>query len=136
MLWYGMSLGAEDSGGDRARLIRELDQLSEMGVKNLRIMASSEGPSTAKWRISPPSTGKIGSYSKAQFEGLDYLLSEMAKRDMKAVVCLNNFWQWSGGFAAYVSSFGADKKIPYPEGDKGWGEFEEICSNFLHYRHG
>ncbi len=129
-LWYGMSLGAKDSGGDRARLVRELDQLSKMGVKNLRIMASSEGPSTAEWRISPPLQEKIGSYSKAQFEGLDFLLSEMAKRNMKAVVCLNNFWQWSGGFAAYVSSFGPDKKIPYPKGDKGWGEFERYVASF------
>ena len=128
--WYGMSLGAKDAGGNRERLLRELDQLEKMGVKNLRIMASSEGPANAPWRISPALQEKIGGYSEAQFEGLDFLLSEMAKRDMRAVVCLNNFWQWSGGFAAYVSTFGKEKTIPYPKGNAGWGEFERYVASF------
>ena len=36
-------------------------------------------------------------------DGLDYFLAEMGKRDMKAVMVLNNFWQWSGGMGQYVS---------------------------------
>ena len=128
--WYGMSLGAKDSAGNRARLISELNQLEKMGVKNLRIMASSEGPADSKWRISPPLQDPIGTYSDAQLEGLDFLLDEMNKRDMRAVVCLNNFWQWSGGFAAYVSQFGSRKEIPYPKGNGGWGRFERYAASF------
>src|SRR5215510_7731077 len=35
-LWYGMYLGSPGKTGDRARLARELDQLAEQGVLNLR----------------------------------------------------------------------------------------------------
>src|SRR5207237_20909 len=42
--WMGMNLGSSGPGGDRARLLRELDRLQEIGVTNLRIMAASEGP--------------------------------------------------------------------------------------------
>ena len=44
-LWQAMHLGADaDAGGDRARLVRELDRLQALGVANLRVMAASEGP--------------------------------------------------------------------------------------------
>jgi mannan endo-1,4-beta-mannosidase len=35
-------------------------------------------------------------------EGLDFLMVELAKRDMKAILVLNNYWQWSGGMIQYV----------------------------------
>jgi mannan endo-1,4-beta-mannosidase len=42
--WYGLNLGSSGPGGNRERLLRELDRLAAMGVKNLRIMGGSEGP--------------------------------------------------------------------------------------------
>jgi mannan endo-1,4-beta-mannosidase len=36
---------------------------------------------------------------------LDFLLSEMSKRDMRAVVFLNNYWTWSGGMPQYNTWF-------------------------------
>ncbi|KAG1450017.1 hypothetical protein G6F56_008472 [Rhizopus delemar] len=52
--WQGINLGAPDSaGGNRTRLVLELDQLKEMGVNNLRIMASSEGPDDQPYRMRP-----------------------------------------------------------------------------------
>ncbi|MEL6923850.1 MAG: hypothetical protein AAFO94_07360, partial [Bacteroidota bacterium] len=41
--WYGMNLASAGPRGDRERLLRELDQLQQMGISNLRIMAASEG---------------------------------------------------------------------------------------------
>src|SRR5215208_5241634 len=41
-LWYGMYLGSPGKTGDRARLIKELDQLAAQGIKNLRVLAISE----------------------------------------------------------------------------------------------
>lgn len=38
---------------------------------------------------------------------------KMAKRDMKAVVVLENFWTWSGGFPQYLNLAGAGE-IPFP----------------------
>jgi mannan endo-1,4-beta-mannosidase len=37
--------------------------------------------------------------------GLDFLLSEMNKREMHAVVFLNNYWTWSGGMTQYNKWF-------------------------------
>src|SRR5688572_15468051 len=51
--WFGMQLGAEQEVGDRARLVRELDHLQRLGVRNLRVMAASEGPNTEPFRVVP-----------------------------------------------------------------------------------
>jgi len=42
-VWYLANLGAPKSG-DKARLERELDRLSNLGVTSVRLMAGSEGP--------------------------------------------------------------------------------------------
>jgi len=53
----------------------------------------------------------------------------MAKRDMKAVLYLNNFWQWSGGMAQYVSWFTGKPAIdPDVVGD--WNGFMDYAAEF------
>lgn len=111
--WYGMHLAMQGEDGNRDRLLRELDRLQDLGVKNLRIMAASEGPDTAPWRVLPTLMTAPGEYNDTLWDGLDFLLAEMAKREMHAVVCLNNFWPWSGGMAQYVN-WVKKKPIPYP----------------------
>ncbi|MFZ5630454.1 MAG: glycoside hydrolase 5 family protein [Spirochaetota bacterium] len=111
-LWYGMNLGAFD----RPRLRRELDRLQRLGIKNLRILAASEGPDSERWRIVPALQTAPGVYNQKLLEGLDYLLAEMAKRDMTAVLVLGNYWHWSGGFGQYQAWAGKGA-IPYPEFD-------------------
>lgn len=129
--WYGMHLGAASSPGDRARLIEELDQLQALCVNNLRIMAASEGPDDAPWRVTPSLQPSPGEYREDLLEGLDFLLMEMGKRQMTAVVCLNNFWPWSGGFAQYHQWFGGGE-IPYPPPAEGgsWFTFARYSSRF------
>ena len=97
--WYGMNLGSNN----KERLLRELDRLNQLGIKNLRIMAASEGDIDAPWRMQPSLQKEPGEYDEDLLMGLDFLLNEMKKRNMLAVVCLNNFWPWSGGFAQYVA---------------------------------
>ncbi|KAI8062992.1 glycoside hydrolase superfamily [Thamnidium elegans] len=112
--WQGMNLGAvADYGGDRFRLTEELDQMYDMGINNLRVMAGSEGPDTEPYRMRPSMQYAPGQYNEDIFQGLDFLLDEMYKRNMTAVMTLNNFWQWSGGFAQYVSWI-TNETIPYP----------------------
>ena len=95
-MWYAAWLGADAPYGNRARLGRELDRLSAIGVNNLRIQASGEeGPLNNS--IKPGFTRADGSSNEALFEGLDYVLAEMGKRGMTAVLVLSNFWEWSGG---------------------------------------
>lgn len=61
--WYGMNLGSTGPGGDRKRLIRELDALSALGVKNLRVVAGSEGPNTEPYRMLPSLQTAPGKYN-------------------------------------------------------------------------
>ena len=126
--WYGMNLGAYD----QERLIKELDHLKEIGLTNLRIMAGTEGPNTAPYRITPALQTDAGVYNDSLWVGLDFLLHEMQKRDMKAVLCLNNFWPWSGGFGQYLIWAGEVSSIPYPPPAPGgtWDGYLRFASKF------
>jgi mannan endo-1,4-beta-mannosidase len=130
--WYGLNLGSKGEGGNRERLIRELDRLNEMGVKNLRIMAGSEGPDDAPFRMLPSLQTSPGVYNSDVLEGLDFLLDEMRKRDMKAVMCLNNFWNWSGGVGQYLVWSGAADSIPHPPPQPGgdWDRYQKFAATF------
>jgi mannan endo-1,4-beta-mannosidase len=46
-----------------------------------------------------------GQYDEELLRGLDFLLAELGRRDMTAVLYLNNFWQWSGGMTQYLNWF-------------------------------
>ena len=129
--WYGMNLASKGAGGDRDRLIRELDHLQTLGIKNLRIMAASEGPDDEPWRMLPSLQPEAGKYNRDLLDGLDFLLAEMGKRDMTAVLCLNNFWPWSGGMAQYVAWFD-EKPIPYPPPAEGgdWLSYQLYTARF------
>ena len=135
-LWYGMHLASNGEGGDRERLIRELDRLKDLGITNLRIMAASEGPDTEPWRVKPSLMSAPGEYNEDLLDGLDFLLAEMAKREMYAVVCLSNFWAWSGGMAQYVN-WVTGKKIPYHHPvDGGWAKYSLYTSRFYKLKKG
>ena len=127
-LWYGMYLGSPGKTGDRARLAKELDQLAAQGVTNLRVLAVSEA-SSLKRAVTPAVIQSPQVIDETLWQGLDFLLDEMAKRDMKAVLYLNNFWQWSGGMAAYLSwTTGKPAMDPDVTGD--WNGFMENSASF------
>ncbi len=130
-LWYAANLGAEGNTQGRARLIRELDRLAKLGVRNLRIMAGTEGPDNAPWRITPSMQPRPGEYNPDVLAGLDFVLAEMAKRSMYAVLCLSNYWHWSGGFAQYLEWAGAGP-IPYPPPAEGgdWNQYKAYVEQF------
>ncbi len=128
-IWYGCNLGALAEGGDRDRLIRELDLLQSLGVDNLRVLGASEGLGQHN-TVWPPLQPEPGVYDQRLLEGLDFLLAEMGKRDMVAVVYLNNYWVWSGGMSQYVSWFD-DEPLPNPFLERySWLEFMEFSARF------
>ncbi|TKD11826.1 glycoside hydrolase 5 family protein [Polyangium fumosum] len=129
--WYGMNLGAEGPSGNRERLSRELDRLAALGMTNLRILAATEGPESAPWRILPVLQPSPREYREELLLGLDFLLKEMKTRGMVAMVCLNNFWPWSGGMAQYLRWSGAGP-IPYPPPEPGgsWGAYQAYTEAF------
>ncbi|MGB0714510.1 MAG: family 20 glycosylhydrolase [Phycisphaerae bacterium] len=129
--WQAMHMGMAGEIGDRKRLRAELDFLQSIGVTNLRIWASAEGPDSEPYRIKPCLMRSPGNYDEDVLDGLDFLIAEIAKRDMHAVVVLTNFWEWSGGMAQYVS-WNNGTKIPYPA-ENDWREFTAYATQF--YEH-
>jgi mannan endo-1,4-beta-mannosidase len=127
-LWYGMYLGSPGKTGNRARLIKELDQLAAQGVTNLRVLAISES-STLKRSVTPAVILRPNHIDETLWQGLDFLLAEMAKRDMKAVLYLNNFWQWSGGMSQYLAWFNG-KPVVDPDVTGNWNEFMDNSAAF------
>ena len=119
--WYGAILGSEGQGGDRERLCRELDEMKRMGIDNLRILVGSDGERGVKTKVEPTLQVKPGEYNDTILAGLDYLLMEMGKRDMLAVLYLNNSWEWSGGYGFYLEHAGLGKQ---PRPDEG---HEQVC---------
>ena len=131
-LWYGMNLGAADETGDRVRLVNELDRLQSLGIHNIRILGASEGNTDSKYQVLPALQISAGEYNEAVWKGLDFLLAEMSKRDMTAVVCLNNFWMWSGGMPKYLS-WVKKQEIPMPDIERkgSWDEFISYSLEFF-----
>ncbi len=127
--WYGAILGSEGQGGDRARLEAELDTLKALGMTNLRVLVGGDGPDGIPTRVMPTLQKEPGVYNDTIFRGLDYLLAEMAERDMKAVLYINNTWEWSGGYGMYLEWAGAGKAL-IPAID-GYGPFMESVSAFV-----
>ncbi len=127
--WYGAILGSEGTGGDRARLEAELDTLKALGMTNLRVLVGGDGPDGIPTRVSPTLQKEPGVYNDTIFRGLDYLLAEMAERDMKAVLYINNTWEWSGGYGMYLEWAGEGKAL-IPAID-GYGPFMESVSKFV-----
>lgn len=128
-MWYGAYLGSTGDTGNQARLIKELDILKARGITNLRILAVSESSESQRAVRPAIITSSAGALDSALLEGLDFLLAEMAKRNMKAVLYLNNFWQWSGGMSQYVSWITGDPAVD-PDVTGKWNEFMENSARF------
>ena len=129
--WYGAILGSKGKEGNRQRLLEELDLMKANGIDNLRVLAGAEGPDGEPRRVSPALQLSPGVYNQELLEGLDFLLAEMAKRKMVAILFLNNAWEWSGGFTQYLNWSGKGE-IPYPEtAGHTWSEFMAFSGTFL-----
>lgn len=128
-MWYAAWLGADAPWGNRDRLRRELDALAGMGVRNLRIAASAED-SPLKNSVKPAFRTKGSAWNPALVDGLAYALAEMAKREMKAVCYLTNFWEWSGGMMTYLSWVNRGKYLDMNDPAHPWPEFPDMAAGF------
>ena len=126
--WYGAILGSEGQGGNRARLCKELDRMRAMGIDNLRILVGSDGQRGIKTKVEPTLQEAPGVYNDTILAGLDYLLMEMGKRRMVAVLYLNNSWEWSGGYGYYLEQAG-EGKAPRPNED-GYPAFMKFVARY------
>lgn len=143
-LWYGAILGSEGQGGNRQRLIKELDDMKKIGIDNVRVLIGGDGRDGIPSHIAPKLQSAPGVYNDTILAGLDFMMTELEKRDMKAVLYFNNAWEWSGGYGAYLdwvgfsgdvdSSDGKGKKhfdvTPVPS-IEGWWEYMQYVGNFI-----
>ena len=126
--WYGAILASTGEGGNRERLHQELDCLKSIGVDNLRILVGADGKSGVQSKVEPTLQVAPGVYNDTILDGLDYLLVEMGKRKMVAVLYLNNSWEWSGGYSAYLQWAGYGK-APVPA-INGWPAYMRYVKQF------
>ena len=126
--WYGAILGSEGQGGDRKRLCRELDKMKSLGIDNLRILVGSDGKRGVKTKVEPTLQEATGVYNDTILAGLDYLLMQMEKRKMVAVLYLNNSWEWSGGYGYYLEQAGLGQ-APRPN-EAGYSAFMQFVSQY------
>ena len=125
--WYGPLLGATAEG--RQRLTQELDQMKAHGITNLRVLVGAEG-SVGNAVIKPALQPQQGVYNQDLLKGLDVLLAEMDKRDMQAVLYLNNNWIWSGGYSQYLNWNGYGK-VPNPfDQAYQWQDYMDYAAQF------
>jgi mannan endo-1,4-beta-mannosidase len=101
--WFGAILGSQGPGGNRSRLIKELDFMKASGINNLRVLVGVDGPEGVPTKSEPSLQTEPGKYNDAILDGLDFFMSELGKRNMKAVLYLLNSWEWSGGFGQYLT---------------------------------
>lgn len=127
--WYGAILASNGQGGDRHRLHKELDRMNAMGIDNLRVLVGSDGERGVQAsKVEPTLQVKPGVYNDSILDGLDYLLYEMQKRKMVAVLYLNNSWEWSGGYSFYLAHAG-EKNVPTPQ-DAGYQKFMDFMAKY------
>jgi mannan endo-1,4-beta-mannosidase len=127
-MWYGCYVGSTGSTGNRPRLLRELDSLRAYGLTNLRVLAASE-ESAMRRSVKPAIQRAPGVVDDSLLQGLDFLLAEMAKRHMHAVLYLGNYWEWSGGFSQYNVWTGGPTVDP-EDTTQGWGAFMDYSATF------
>ena len=128
--WYGAYLGMKDFPGDRKRLDRELDFLASNAISNLRVLVSSEGDSTYPFRVHPSFQKSPGEYNEEVLIGLDYLLQQCGKRNLKVVLYFTNNWEWSGGFGQYLEWNGYGKP-PLPKTENwDWEKYRDYIAQY------
>ena len=127
--WYGAILGSEGEGGNRERLHKELDFMRSQGIENLRILIGGEGENGLLGKIEPNLQPEPGVYNDDVLDGLDYLLMELGKRDMTAVLYFNNAWEWSGGYTQYVA-WANNEPVLVPRVD-GWFSYNAFAGEFV-----
>lgn len=129
-MWYGAYLGSAKMAGGRERLKKELDFMKKNGITNIRLLGASE-KSVLVNSIKQAIQEKPGVYNEDLLKGLDFVLAEMGKRGMYAVIYLNNFWQWSGGMSQYQGWTNKSKVIDPDAGDS-WNDFMAQSASFYY----
>lgn len=127
-MWYIVELASSEEG--KIRLEKELQKLSDIGVKNIRFILGSEGSNPKNYIMQSIIQSEPGIFNEKTFEAVDYTLVVLKKYSMNAVVILTNFWMWSGGMAEYIF-WVTKRKIPNPLHDGDWNSYQKYVTEFF-----
>jgi mannan endo-1,4-beta-mannosidase len=125
--WYGATLGSTGQGGNRDRLLKELDFMKANGITNLRVSVGADGPDGHPSKVRPALQTAPGVYNDTIFDGLDFFLAELGKRNMRAVLFINNSWDWSGGYSQYLEWANVP---PDTAGLTGWPQLKKRLAQY------
>jgi len=128
-MWYAAYLGADAPYGNRARLQREFDRVADLGIQSVRILGSSE-LSPLLHSVRPAFRDQSNNYNETLLQGLDFALAEMGKRNIKAVIYVANFWEWSGGFMTYLYWTNGGHYLNMNDPAHPWPQFPDMSSGF------
>lgn len=90
-MWYAPLLGASKDKHDRQRLVEELDSLQKIGVNVVEVLAGTKIEFVATKDSTQRARGSVRTLvgEKSYFRGMDFLLNELKRRNMWAVVSLD-----------------------------------------------
>jgi mannan endo-1,4-beta-mannosidase len=128
-MWYASILASTGQGGDRERICKELDNLKALGIRNLRILSGPDAGSDLANPAKPYLQTAPGVLNDTILQGLDFAIAELEKRDMTAVIYLNNAWDWSGGYGFYLKECGYGDS-PNTNIDGGYNRYVDYCAEF------
>ncbi|HXS18601.1 MAG TPA: cellulase family glycosylhydrolase, partial [Polyangiaceae bacterium] len=128
-LWCAAYLGSKGQWGNRERLKRELDRLMDLGVSNVRILSASED-SPLKSAVRPAFHDAERRWDDELLQGLDFVLSELSARGLRAVLYLTNFWEWSGGMMTYLSWTNGGHYLDMDDSADPWRAFADFAAQF------
>lgn len=128
-MWYATIIASEGSGGNRERFLAELDNLKTLGITNLRILTGPDGGSALANPAKPCLQPSPGVLNDTILKGLDYTIAELEKRDMHAVIYLNNAWDWSGGYGFYLKECGYGDS-PNANIEGGYDRYVDYSAHF------
>jgi len=128
--WYGGYLASDTANNGYQRLCKELDFLKLYGITNLRVLFSGEGDASYPYRITPSVQEKPREYNESILRSFDMFLHEVAKRNIKLVLVLNNNWEWSGGFGQYLEWSGSSNPILPKTHNWDWEKYCQYISQF------
>jgi mannan endo-1,4-beta-mannosidase len=99
------------------------------GIDNLRVLVGGEGENGLLGKIEPNLQPEPGLYNDDVLAGLDFLMMELGKRGMTAVLYFNNAWEWSGGYTQYVA-WANNTPVLVPRVD-GWFSYNAFAGEFV-----
>jgi mannan endo-1,4-beta-mannosidase len=130
--WYASYLGLEKNpvkGVDRLR--KELDFLKSQNIQNIRVLAGVEGSGKLNGanRVEPAYQYEAGKFNDMNLNGLDILMDEAGKRNIKVILFLSNNWEWSGGWLQYLIWNNKIDKIKSAE-KLNWDDQRDFTAKF------